>query len=623
MVSRIAVCSGVSPASPPPFGMSQTKVPVAWHSSSSRCRLRTRMPQLSRFTRRFCPRGAEPQSADGDDHRYRRPRQDLRFGLRRAARRRPADPPRRDLRAARAERRGQDDADQHRVRHRHREPRHGARRWPRRRARLARRAALDRARAAGAEHRRVRDGVERGALQPRTVRQAARPGAPGGAAAAAVAVGQEGHADHGAVGRHEAARADRQGAEPRAAHPVPRRADRGRRRRTAPRHVAHGARPAGHRGDGHPDHALHRGGRGDGRPRGRDRQGPHRPRRGQGAADGAARPAAADAAARAAARRAAAGPAGLRRRAVGGRRATRLPLRRPRRARADRRTAAPAGGARHRLQGPADGADLARGHLRQPGAQVMNLHAIRAIYRFEMARTWRTLLQSIASPVISTSLYFVVFGSAIGSRMAQIDGVDYAAFIVPGLIMLSILTESLSNASFGIYMPRFSGTIYEVLSAPISALEIVIGYVGAAASKSIVLGLLMLATARLFVDFGIAHPLWMIGFLVLTSVTFSLFGFVIGVWADGFEKLQIVPAMIVTPLAFLGGSFYSIHMLPPLWQQVTLFNPVVYLVSGFRWSFYGVADVSVPLSLGMTAVFMLVCLGVITWIFRTGYKLKA
>jgi ABC-2 type transport system permease protein len=253
----------------------------------------------------------------------------------------------------------------------------------------------------------------------------------------------------------------------------------------------------------------------------------------------------------------------------------------------------------------------------------MNLHAIRAIYLFEMARTWRTLLQSIAAPVISTSLYFVVFGSAIGSRMAQIDGISYAAFIVPGLIMLAILTESISNASFGIYMPKFAGTIYEVLSAPVSALEIVIGYVGAAASKSIVLGLLILATARVFVDFQIAHPVWMLAFLVLTSVTFSLFGFVIGVWADGFEKLQIVPVMIVTPLAFLGGSFYSIHMLPPLWQQVTLFNPVVYLVSAFRWSFYGIADVGVGLSLGMTALFMLLCLGAIVWIFRTGYKLKA
>ena len=253
----------------------------------------------------------------------------------------------------------------------------------------------------------------------------------------------------------------------------------------------------------------------------------------------------------------------------------------------------------------------------------MNLHAIRAIYLFEMARTWRTLLQSIAAPVISTSLYFVVFGSAIGSRMAMIDGVSYAAFIVPGLIMLAVLTQSISNASFGIYMPKFAGTIYEVLSAPVSALEIVIGYVGAAASKSIVLGLLILATARLFVDFSVAHPLWMLAFLVLTSVTFSLFGFVIGVWADGFEKLQTVPVMIVTPLAFLGGSFYSIHMLPPLWQQVTLFNPVVYLVSAFRWSFYGVADVGVGISLAMTAVFMLLCLGAIAWIFRTGYKIKA
>jgi ABC-2 type transport system permease protein len=253
----------------------------------------------------------------------------------------------------------------------------------------------------------------------------------------------------------------------------------------------------------------------------------------------------------------------------------------------------------------------------------MNRHAVLAIYSFEMARTRRTLMQSIVSPVLSTSLYFVVFGSAIGSRMTEIDGVGYAAFIVPGLIMLSILTQSISNASFGIYMPKFSGTIYELLSAPVSALEIVTGYVGAAATKSIILGLLTLATARIFVDFSVAHPLWMFAFLVLTSVTFSLFGFIIGVWADGFEKLQIVPLMIVTPLAFLGGSFYSINMLPPLWQNVTLFNPVVYLVSGFRWSFYDVADVGVGISLGMTFVFMLACLGAITWIFRTGYKLKA
>ena len=253
----------------------------------------------------------------------------------------------------------------------------------------------------------------------------------------------------------------------------------------------------------------------------------------------------------------------------------------------------------------------------------MNVHAIKAIYIFELARTWRTLLQSIATPVISTSLYFIVFGSAIGSRMTEIDGISYGAFIVPGLIMLSLLTESISNASFGIYMPRFSGTIYEVLSAPISYIEIVTGYVGAAASKSVILGLVMMATARLFVPFEIAHPLVMVAFLVLTSVTFSLFGFIIGVWADGFERLQIVPMMIVTPLTFLGGSFYSISMLPAFWQKVTLFNPVVYLVSGFRWSFYGVSDVAVGLSLGMTLVFMTLCLVAISWIFKTGYRLKA
>ena len=252
----------------------------------------------------------------------------------------------------------------------------------------------------------------------------------------------------------------------------------------------------------------------------------------------------------------------------------------------------------------------------------MNLYAIQSIYRFEMERTWRTIIQSIASPVISTSLYFVVFGSAIGGRMAQIDGVSYGAFIVPGLVMLSVLTESISNASFGIYMPKWSGTIYELLSAPVSPLETVIGYVGAAASKSVILGVIILATARVFVPFEIVHPFWMIGFLVLTSVTFCLFGFIIGVWADGWEKMQIVPMMIVTPLTFLGGSFYSIDMLPPLWRQITLFNPVVYLVSGFRWSFYGISDVGVGLSLGMTFVFMLACLAAITWIFRTGYRLK-
>ncbi len=253
----------------------------------------------------------------------------------------------------------------------------------------------------------------------------------------------------------------------------------------------------------------------------------------------------------------------------------------------------------------------------------MNVHAIRAIYGFELARTWRTLMQSIAAPVISTSLYFIVFGGAIGSRMVAIDGVSYGAFIVPGLIMLSVLTESVANGAFGIYMPRFSGTIYEPLSAPIAVPEIVIGYVGAAATKSVILGTIILCTARLFVSFSVAHPLWMMVFLVLTSVTFSFFGFLIGLWADGFEKLQIAPMLIVTPLTFLGGSFYSISMLPPVWQKVALFNPVVYLVSAFRWSFYSVSDVNVAVSFGMTIVFLVLCMLVVRWIFRTGYNIKA
>jgi ABC-2 type transport system permease protein len=252
----------------------------------------------------------------------------------------------------------------------------------------------------------------------------------------------------------------------------------------------------------------------------------------------------------------------------------------------------------------------------------MNVHAVRAIYQFEMSRTWRTLFQSIATPVMTTSLYFVVFGSAIGSRMVSIDGVSYGAFIVPGLIMLTVLMESVSNASFGIYMPKFAGTIYELLSAPVSILETLLGYVGAAASKSVLLGVIILITARLFVPFEVLHPFWMVGFLVLTSVTFSLLGFLIGIWADSWEKIQIVPMMIVTPLTFLGGSFYSISMLPPLWQKITLFNPVVYLVNGFRWSFYGVSDVNVAVSVSMTCAFMLLCLAVIHRMFRTGYKLK-
>ena len=253
----------------------------------------------------------------------------------------------------------------------------------------------------------------------------------------------------------------------------------------------------------------------------------------------------------------------------------------------------------------------------------MNVHAVRAIYRFEMARTRRTLMQSIVSPVLSTSLYFVVFGAAIGSRMGEVGGVSYGAFIIPGLIMLSLLNESISNASFGIYMPKWAGTIYELLSAPVSWIEVVIGYVGAAATKSLILGLLILATARLFVPYEIAHPLWMIAFLLLTAVSFSLFGFIIGLWADDFQKLQVIPLMIVTPLTFLGGAFYSISMLPPVWQKITLFNPVVYLVSGFRWSFYGVADVDVGISMAAILGFLAVCLAMVWWIFRTGWNLRS
>ena len=252
----------------------------------------------------------------------------------------------------------------------------------------------------------------------------------------------------------------------------------------------------------------------------------------------------------------------------------------------------------------------------------MNYHGVRALYGFEMRRFFNTAIQSILAPVVSTALYFIVFGSAIGSRMTDIDGVSYAAFIVPGLTMLSILGQSIANASFGIYMPRFVGTIYEILSAPMSSFEILIGYVGAAATKSVIIGIVILVTARFFVTYSIAHPLWMLAFLVLTSVTFSMFGFIIGIWATGFDKLQIIPLMVITPLTFLGGSFYSINMLPAFWQKVTLFNPVVYLVSGFRWSFYNTSDISVEVSLGMTFLFMIACLIGITVIFKTGYRLK-
>ena len=252
----------------------------------------------------------------------------------------------------------------------------------------------------------------------------------------------------------------------------------------------------------------------------------------------------------------------------------------------------------------------------------MNFRAVRAIYLFEMARTWRTLLQSIVSPVVSTSLYFVVFGSAIGSRITEVEGVSYGTFIVPGLVMLSVLTQSIANASFGIYFPKFIGTIYEILSAPVSSAEIVLGYVGAAATKSIILGLIILATAGFFVPLEIAHPLMMLLFLVLTAVTFSMFGFLIGIWADNFEKLQVIPLLVITPLSFLGGSFYSTNVLPPVWRTVALFNPIVYLISGFRWSFFDVADVGVGVSFAMTLVFLCICLTIVWWMFRTGYKLK-
>jgi len=252
----------------------------------------------------------------------------------------------------------------------------------------------------------------------------------------------------------------------------------------------------------------------------------------------------------------------------------------------------------------------------------LNLHAVRAIYQFEMNRALRTWAQSIIAPVLSTSLYFIVFGSAIGSRMGDIGGVSYGAYIIPGLLMLSLLSESISNAAFGIYMPKWSGTIYELLSAPVNWVEVLLGYVGAAATKSLTLGLLILLTARLFVPYEIAHPVWMVGFLILTAITFCLFGFIIGLWADSFQKLQVIPLLIITPLTFLGGAFYSINMLPPLWQTVSLFNPVVYLISGLRWAFYGAADVHIAVSTGMTLAFMLACLTVVWWVFKTGHRIR-
>src|SRR3989449_742126 len=403
-------------------------------------------------------------------------------------------------------------------------------------------------------------------------------------------------------------------------------ADRGRRRRAEAGYVEAGALAPGRRRDHHSDHPLHRRGRRDGRTDRGDQQRRDHPGGRQGRVDAQARQETIDVAP---GENAGAYPAcALRLPPRAGESWKRTDLYVRRAGRPDRHDRAAAGPDRdgHPVQGSADDAKLARGHLRHPGERqkmsAMNVYAIRAIYKFEMSRTRRTLMQSIIAPVISTALYFVVFGAAIGGRISEVEGVTYGAFIVPGLVMLSLLTQSISNASFGIYFPKFTGTIYELLSAPVSYLEIVVSYVGAAATKSVVLGLIILATAALLVPLRVEHPVWMMLFLVLTAVTFSLVGFIIGIWADGFEKLQLVPLLIVTPLTFLGGSFYSVDMLPPFWQTVTLFNPVVYLISGFRWSFYGLADVSVGVSLAMTVVFLAVSLAIVAWIFKTGYRLK-
>src|SRR3954462_4283572 len=587
-------------------------------------------------------RGRSPNSS-GPDREYRtwtaynnefglRPRTDprdprageaLRLRAAGAEADRPRDPPRRDLRAARAERRRQDDAHQHRLRHRHAERGHRNRGRTRHPARLPRRARDDWPRAAGARHHALRERGADGELQPRPLRQAGesrlcREGAQG-----CIAVGAQKEQDRHALGRHETPRDDRQGAGARAAGPVPRRADGRCRCRAAPGHVGGGTQAARVRRDHHPHHPLHRGGGADRRSHRRHQQGRHRPRRGEARAHAQARPQAAHAAAARGARRRPGAPGALPSHAR--RRGSRahLYLRHASAAHRDYPSAGRPRGRGYRLQGPADDAKLARGHLRRPGeGRAMNWRAIAAIYTFEMARTGRTLVQSIVAPVITTALYFVVFGAAMGTRISQVDGVAYGAFIVPGLIMLTLLTQSVTNAAFGIYFPKFVGTIYELLSAPISALELVIGYVGAAATKSVILGLVILATAFFFVPLRIEHPLWMVAFLILTAVTFSLLGFIIGVWAGGFEQLQFVPMLVITPLTFLGGTFYSISVLPPAWQTVTLFNPVVYLISGFRWSFFEIADVHVGISLGMTAVFLGACLAMVWWIFKTGYRLK-
>src|SRR5688500_10297112 len=586
----------------------------ATSSRWSRCRpSRTTSPSI---------RTKSTRSIAGDAAFDFAPLEELRLGPAGAEGRQPGDPSRRNLRPARPQRRRQDHADQHRVRHRAADFGQRDGRRTRHPARLPLHAGEDRPGAAGAAYRHVRDGVGHGELQPRPVRAPARPRPPRERAATALVMGQAQRQDHDAVGRHEAAGADRQGAGARARGAVPRRAHRGRRRGAAPRHVDAGAPAARRRRHRDPHHALHRRGRGDGRPHRRDQQGRADRGRGEERADEEARQEAAHPAPGAAF----AGFAHPALRVEGfiekpWQRA-RIQLRCARRARRNPRPAAAPGGARHRLHRPSDQTELARRHFYRSGPPEMNRHAIAAIYKFEMARFKRTLWQSLATPVITTSLYFVVFGAAIGSRMSEIGGVPYGAFIVPGLIMLSIFTESLSNASFGIYLPKFTGTIYEVLSAPVSPFELVLAYVGAAATKSIVLGLIILATANIFVPVSIAHPFWMIAFLVLTATTFCLFGFILGIWANGFDQLQFVPMLVITPLTFLGGAFYSIDMLPAAWRAFSLFNPVVYLISGFRWSFYGTEDVPVLVSLGMTLGFFFLCLAVVAWIFRTGYRLK-
>src|SRR5690606_23382420 len=517
--------------------------------------------------------------------------EDLRQRLRRARQCQPRCRARRDPRPARAQRGRQDHADRHRLRHRRRQRRSRHRRRPRCRRRLSPDPRDDRPGSAGAGHRFLRDGLEHRVLQSRPVRPGAEPGAHRTSPARAVALGREGQTHHDPVRRHEALGADRQGLVARTFGALPRRAERRRRRGASQGHVGGGARAARCRHDHHPHHPLHRGSRGDGRPGGGHQPGAHPSRRGEARADAPAGPQAARRRAGAAAVHLAVDARQLRAAAGRRRHEARLRLRPQARRERDSGPARRARRGRSRVSRPAHRPELARGHLRRPGRRnpdgnIMNWHGIRAIYWFEMARMKRTLFQSIVSPVLSTSLYFVVFGSAIGSRIPEVDGVGYGAFIVPGLIMMSLLTQSVSNASFAIFFPKFSGTIYELLSAPVSPLELIIGYVGAASTKSVFIGVIILLTASLLVDLRIAHPVWIVLFLLLTAISFSLLGFIIGIWADNFEKLQLVPLLIITPLAFLGGTFYSIQMLTPFWQAVSLANPVLYLVSGFRWAFF-------------------------------------